>query len=130
MDVDTPGGERGFLPTPFLPGGGTHEPPSTGAALMVVVLGRDSAGRLMLSARPRDLSGGSWKPVAAQDSCDWCYSAATTSSRAESERLGLVSYDSYACDACLATEAYRTCRPDGLEEDAPWPFPATLTQDG
>jgi hypothetical protein len=56
--------------------------------------------------------------------------SATASSRAESERLGLIAESAHACDACLATEAFRQRRPDGLEEDAPWPFLLSNPQEG
>lgn len=122
MSVDTDSAERGFVPTPFIRDSGAHDPPPVGTAVSVVVLGRDTHDRMILSSRLRDLAGSTMTPVAANDSCDWCYSAATASSRAESERLGLVKEYVYACDACLATEAFRQRPPDGLEETASWPF--------
>ena len=61
-------------------------------------------------------------PVQAQDSCDWCYRASTDTSRAASERLGLMAEDVYACDNCLAAEVYRREPPQGWAADVPWPW--------
>lgn len=122
MSVEVESGETGFVPALFIRDSGANDPPPVGTVLTVVLLGRDTTERLILSARLRDLSGASFKPVAAQDSCDWCYAAATPSSLALSERLGLVAENAYACGACLAVEAFRQRPPDGWEEDTVWPF--------
>ncbi len=53
-------------------------------------------------------------PVQAQDSCDWCYRASTDASRTESERLGLVAENVYACSGCLASQVYRREPPQGV----------------
>lgn len=62
------------------------------------------------------------EPVQAQDSCDWCYRASTDASRAESDRLGLVAEDVYACERCLAAHVYLCEPPQGWAEDVPWPW--------
>ncbi len=125
MTVATERGEDGFVPTLFIRDSGEHDPPPVSTALTVVVLGRDLDERLLLSTRLGDLPGMRRGPVAAEDSCDWCYSSATASSLAASERLGLVAEDAYCCDVCLATEEFRKSPPGGWNEDVQWPFLAT-----
>jgi hypothetical protein len=61
-------------------------------------------------------------PVQAQDSCDWCYRASSDASRAESEHLGLVAENVYACGSCLAAKMYRKEPPQGWAEDVVWPW--------
>ena len=66
-------------------------------------------------------------PVQAQDSCDWCYRAATGASRAECERLGLLAEDVSACDKCLDAQMYRREPPQGWDEAVPWPWLGDIT---
>lgn len=72
-------------------------------------------------------SGGS---VQAEDSCDWCHRAATASSLAESERLGLTAEGWYACDTCLAAKVYLREPPQGWDDFCVWPFFADQSQRG
>ena len=59
---------------------------------------------------------------AGQDYCDWCYGPLTVGSIEESGRIGLDAEYSWACESCVAAQAYRL-PPDGWEGDrAEWRF--------
>lgn len=57
-----------------------------------------------------------------QDYCDWCYSPLTDEARRGSRSIGLHREQSWACEACLASDAF-TSAPDGWDgSECPWPW--------
>lgn len=61
------------------------------------------------AAACQDVAMEDWRD--GQTDCDWCYRPLSPHSIAESERFGLGSEHSWACDACLTTTAHQ--RPPG-----------------